>query len=334
MTRFTRVTGRIALGVLATVALGAIAAAPVGAHSGQLFTVVVTEESPGGDLYATVNAANAAVVPFGSPVSTELTAEGLELFNETGYVILSTLSPGYENVDLNLGVWDHTTGTTTSVVPLVPADLAVTLLDVYALDTTPSGRLLAFVYAEVLEGEFPLDGWYVGEIDPGTGAVSLIVELTGLTDEFIYFDSIATDPTTGVTYVLFDDNAGSTYIVELDLEAGTYSEPVEFTSLVDEFGWGYPAGADFDTAGHLWFYYRLEQGDWLLLSTVGAFGATAELVPSGSVEAVMTQNLAYDPYEAPQLADTGSDVAPLVLGGAGLLLAGATVVLIARRRTA
>lgn len=335
MTRFSRNAGRVTLGSLAAVALAALAVAPAGAHTGQLYTVADHEEDY--EHYATISATDAAIAPFAPPISaSDQEAEGLEIYQETGYALLER----YNDEDVReyaLGVWDHSTGTTTSQVPLVPAGLEASITELWELDTTTDGRILSLAFVEILEGEFPLDYAYVVEIDPVTGEVFLRVDLSDIGgDADPFLDSIATDPTTGVTYVFFDFDGGLMYASAIDLDGGTYAEPVALSGILDALGGGYFLGADFDTAGTLWFLFSPFNDDWLLGSTVGAFSASVSGVAHGTIdeEAIDSTNLAYDPDVAPQLADTGWDGVALAAGGVLALLAGVGAFMMGRRRAA
>lgn len=322
MTRLSRISSRVALGALVVAGL-TFAAAPVGAHTGSLFTV--TDEGS----FATISGADASVAPLSPSNLGDYSVNGIEIFNEVGYVLLTQS----DDTDTNylVATWDHSTGALGTPVQLV-GELDVTLNSVYGLDTTNDGTLLAFADVTVLEGEFPINYTWVVSIDPATGLVTGLVDITGATP---YEDSLATDPTTGITYAFVDEDLGLPQYLQLDLAAGTFTGPTDLDEIQATLGDGYIYGADFDTAGTLWFYYNgFDEDNDGLSYTTGPFSETVEGVfvgePNVSVNEV---NLAYDPYVAPQLAATGLPLLPLALAGAGLLGLGG-LAFASRRRVA
>lgn len=324
MSRLSRISSRVALGALVVGGL-TFAAAPVGAHTGSLFTVV-DEDFQG---FATISGTDATVASFGPEIPDQYFIGGIEIFNETAYVLLGEEIEG-DSV-YYIATWDHSTGALGTLVPLV-GDIDVSLLSVYGLDTTNDGTVLAFAQVEVLEGELPIDYEWVVTINPATGLVSEAVDITGATP---YEDSLATDPTTGISYAFVDEDAGTPQFLQLDLVAGTYTGPTDLDELEATVGEGYVYGADFDTAGTLWFYYSgFEEDNGGLSYTTGPFSETVEGVTVGEASIDTDEvNLAYDPYVAPQLAATGLPLLPLAVAGAGLLGLGG-LAFASRRRAA
>lgn len=331
MNRSARFSARLGLVAAAALALATAVAVPASSHTGSLFTVAPIIETPNAQ-FATINATTAAISPLG-PTSTA-GMNGIEIVNETGYAIT------YEDIDddttlHSISTWDHTTGTLLSSVP-ISLGVAGLITEVEGLDSLPDGTLIAYVYAEVEDGEFDVPEIWIASINPTTGLATFLVEITDLDDEDFFTNSLATNPVTGITYGFIDYDDGDPLVITLDLVAGTHSAPVLLSGLVDEFGEGYVAGADFDTAGTLWFYYVVfGDGDTsVLASTSGTIDASS--VPATFAELTQfanLQNLAYDPY-VPQLAATGVPVLAVAAGGAALLGAGALALFARRRRAA
>lgn len=329
MNRTARISSRLGLALAAALALGAAAAVPASGHTGSLFTVLTGPEVSGSQM-ATINATTAAITGFSAPV--DLFINGIEIVNETAYAITETEIDD-DTSEYSIAVWDHTTGALLSSVPIV-LSVPGLVTSVEGLDALPDGTLIAYVSAEVEEGEFDVPEIWVASINPTTGAVTFLVELTDLDDVDFYTDSLATDPISGVTYGFIDYDDGDPLVVRLDLAGGTYSGPVLLSGLIDELGDGYVVGADFDTAGTLWFYYVIfgDGNTNVLVSTSGDISAaTVPETVSEVTQLAALQNLAYDPY-VPQLAATGFPVLVVAAGGAALLGAGAIALFSRRRR--
>lgn len=330
MTRSARIAARLSLAAVAAVTLGVAVAAPASGHTGQLFTAPAIEGPVVS--FGTIDPTTALITPLGEPL--EVGLNGIEISAETGYAILAVGGDG--GTTYSIGTWDHSTG---ALLGSVPITLAVPGLvtSVEGLDTLPDGTLIAYVYADVEDGEFDVPEVWVASINPTTGVATFLVDITDLDGEDFYTDSLATDPVTGVTYGFIDYNDGDPLVITLDLVGGTYTGPVFLSALATQLGDGWVDGADFDTAGTLWFYYAVmdgEDGYELLASTSGGIGgATTAATAVELAQSLSEKNLAYDPA-APQLASTGFPVALVGAGGAALLGAGAIALLGRRRRTA
>jgi hypothetical protein len=328
MSRFRRAAARLSLAGIAAVALSAAVALPASGHTGHLFTSLMPGE--GTTQFGTIDPVTAVVSPLGTPTTSG--HSGIEIVAETGYVIEVT---GGEVRTFAISTWDHTTGAILGSVPIV-LPVAGLINTVEGLDALPDGTLIAYLHADIEDGEFDVPEIWVVSINPATGMTTFLVELTALDDEDFYTDSLATDPTTGTTYAFVDYNDGIPLVVTLDLAGGTYSAPVALAALRTEFGDGYVAGADYDTAGTLWFFYSLfGEGDTAVLASAsGTLDAVteAETISSPLTQQVELQSLAYDPY-VPQLAATGFPV--LAAGAMGVALLGAGgLAMVARRRRA
>lgn len=324
----TALLSRIGAGVAAVALLGFMGTAPAGAAAGDTLYTATSFESAQGAL-GTINLEGPTFAALGPNLPAGLTSSGIDLFGETGYGI------AYDSDDVYyVYTWDHNTGTITTPVPITQAIAEFPTRSVYAADTLPDGTLIAFL---ILEGEGG-DLEYVVSIDPGTGVATELVDLTGVSD---FLDSLATDPTTGTTYAFVDENDGMPQYLELDLVGGAYSGPTDLTGFNSAFGDGFVDGADFDTAGTLWFYYAVfgdsDGVDYTLLAaSSGAFSAAvgADFVGGGAVSTDLdTVNLTIGPAVVkPALAATGVDIAGIATGAAVLLAAGLGVLLVTRRR--
>jgi hypothetical protein len=315
-------------GVITIAAAIALAgSAPASAHSGAFYTSASLGE--GGYGFATISPTDAAVALL--PTVAGLEAEAVEIWNEIGYAI-----SGEGDDNDTLYFWDHTTGAVTGSAPLAidPAWPATTpvLLNVYALDTTkgstvPDGTILTF--AEINTGPEVNVGTWLSSIDPATGYVTPLVDVTGLEDD-TFVDSLATDPLTGVTYALVDYNDGLPQYSVLDIAAGTYATPAPLSAVRDSIGSGYMQGSDFTDEGILHFFYSSEGSVFAHLN--GAITSNPTATVAGPVDDVETDALAYDP--APKLADTGLNLVNPAIAALAILGLGAAVVVVSRRRIA
>ena len=329
MSQFRRAAARLSLAAIAAVALSAAVALPASGHTGHLFTVLIPPASTNSQ-FGTIDPVTGVISTVGSVQATAL--QGIEIVAETGYAITATSGDG--PTTYAIATWDHATGAILGSVPIA-LPVAGLVTGVEGLDSLPDGTLIAYLYAEVEQGEFDVDEIWVVSINPATGMTTFLVDITALDDEDFYTDSLATSPITGVTYGFIDYDDGVPLVITLDLVAGTYSAPVELVELEEDFGGGYVAGADFDTSGTLWFYYSIfgEGETAVLASASGPIDATTVPV---TVSAALTQNgylqnLAYDPF-VPQLANTGAPVAAGAAAAAAALLGAGAIALFSRRR--
>jgi hypothetical protein len=305
----------VGIGAALTGALAVGITLPAAAHTGAFFTI---DFVPDDNFFSTISPVDASTAPFGEPVP--FSARGIEIFNESAHALYGTEGGPV------LTTWDHSTGVVGSGVAIQQPE-GYFMDGMSGLDTTPDGRILSIAALWIPEDT---DGAFIVEIDPATGELDLLVDLSG-TD--FYPSSLATDPLTGITYVF----SGTQYL-EVNIETGAYGELVDLLGVVEDLGFGSVDGVDFDSAGTLWFLYdgevtRFASLDGPLSESVGA-------ISSGEAPEVNDFNLAYDPVSAPvvpaapQLSNTGLDASALVWGGAALLASGLAILLISRRRTA
>jgi LPXTG-motif cell wall-anchored protein len=306
----------IAAVALAVGALALAGTVPAGAHTDKLFTVDMPNSAT--SIFSTVDKSTAVVTPLGPAIPGDTTMFSVEIHDEVGYAV------GYIDEGTGIVSWNHSNGQLTGSVQLnYPGEFeagSVQGLDTVVNGGLPNGTLLT--YAQ-------LDGTlWLASVNPATGLLTPVVDLTVPWDDYSE-ESIATDPTTGITYLFFDDDAGPVYFTA-DLVLGTVDGPFSLDVLADELEVDRVLGADFDAAGTLWFL----AGGWLN-STVGAFNETVNAVGHGETTgSIPGLQLTVDP--APVLPATGLDAAastPLAATALALLLAGGAVVVLRRRRS-
>ncbi len=236
-----------------------------------------------------------------------------------------------------LYVADANTGTLTGAVQVMLdfLDVQVEADFCTALDYT-GGILMAICYEEFEEG----DVGYWGILDPT--AATGEAWLTPLyqfdddleTNEFLYFDSMAVDPVSGLVYAVAYPDGAALYTLSEDAGA-------TFVTWMDE-----PAfGLDFDRSGQAWvttvtFVDTAEQPAAVsALATLDLADGSNPFLQAMTVD----DDLLFVPlvqpitvWGAPALADTGTE-APVqaAAGAAGLLLLGAilaAVTMLRRRR--
>jgi hypothetical protein len=312
-----------ATGVVAIAAAIALAgSAPASAHSGQFFTLAKFGD---GYAFATISQADATVV--GLPTPLAQAAAAVEIWNEVGYAIGNV-----GQFTDTLYFWDHTTGAITGDKPITldpafPAQTPV-LQGVFALDTTkgssvPDGTILTF--ARINTGGEINQGTWLSSIDPATGVLTPLVDVTGLEAD-TYVDSLATDPVTGVTYALVDYNNGVPQYAPINIAAKTVGAPVALTAARNSLDYGYMGAADFTNEGLLYFFHS--SGRFAHLT--GSITSDPSAVAIGPISNVSERALAYDP--APQLAETGLNLVNPAIAALALLGFGAAVVVVSRRR--
>lgn len=310
---------------MAVATFGLLGATPASAHTGALFTAYQSENL---DTFATISQTDASVTPLANALPEDVFADSIEIFNEQAYALAG------EEGETYIYPWDHSTGTSGTPVLIVGAEIQdYEFTGAYALDTLLDGTIISFG-RYVAAGDLDLiDRDFVGSIDPATGIWTPLVELTDASD---YFDSLATDPTTGVTYALVDEDDGMPEFIIIDFANSTYAGPTALPFVQEALGEGYMRGADFDTAGTLWFFY-----DGVLAHTSSAFSAAVSAVEvgpynGGEVPEIEDYALAYDPAAvvSPQLADTGVPTGGIVGGALALLTAGVVLIAVRRRSEA
>ena len=324
MTARMTVLSRLGAGAATIAVFGLLGIAPAGAAAGDtLYTVVAPKTGPYS--VSTINPDTLVATPLGAAADVNLSVESVELFGDTGYALGRELTETDDVIEVVM-TFDHNTGAILTVVPLDEAFIEAGFKQLRGLDTLADGTLIAVAQFDGVNSPS-----FVVSINPATGLLTELVDVTGAAD---FFDSVATDPTTGITYVFVDEDNGDPEFLVVDLDAGTYTGPATLTGIQDSFGDGFVSGADFNSAGSLWFYYRSD--GLLLAATSGPFSATvgADFAGGGLVSGdIADQALAVGPPVAvPALAATGVNIVAIGAGAAALLAAGMLGMVIARRR--
>ena len=343
MTPRPLLVARVALAGIAATALGLVAAAPASAHTNNLYTFLGNVDP---QTFATMDRASGAVSALGTPSSVPVDEVlGAEVFDEVGTAVAADADADGFSV---LG-WNHSTGAVDVPVALfVTGETGPTqVLAISGLDTRLDGTLLTYaIYEEQISGgEFPTFEQFgvIATLDRGTGELTPIIDLTeyglnGDDENWISFESIATDPSTGTTYgfmTSFEDR--TPYFITLDIAAGTHSEPTLFAG--SGFESGFIAGADFDGDGTLYFIYGNNDREVYELSKLGAPAGWAAEARTYIADAASN----YPDYplnelaltlEHTALAATGAEVPAGVLWllGGTLAVVGAGVVVVTGRR--
>lgn len=327
MNRLSRAAPGVVVASSITLGAALCMGAPAGAHSGQLYMAAWFDVDPEPRL-STISQSTARIVGLPALLEDRLYPHGLEVFEETAYVMWHHSG---DHMGGWLATWDHTSGAVGS-----PVDIAFELGAIewlHELDTTTDGTILTLATVEVVDGGIPVEQVWVASIDPVTGELALRVRLPYSP---VYWAAIATDPTTGATHV-FGDIEGGEVFATIDLDEDTHSEPISLARLTDDLGPGYITAAEFDPSGALWLFctYYSDEDRPVLVRVAAPVSpeAAAEVIGSIWDQNLQYDNeaLAFDPYVAPHLADTGGPVFPFALGATALLAAGA-LVLAARRR--
>ncbi len=320
-----KTVSRFAAGAATVALFGLVGMSPAGAAAPyQLYTVL---DSDGTTSLGTINQDTLAFAALGGPVSPGISFDGIDIFGETGYGVVNSGGSDW------VLTWDHNTGVATAPVAITQTIEELPIDGVFGADTLADGTLIAFMDFDGDQNTLT----YVVSIDPATGVATELVDVTGASQ---YFDSLATDPTTGITYAFVDEDDGIAEYLELDLIGNSYTGPTALTTISDSFGDGHMYGADFDSNGVLWFYYVVfgggeEDGYTLLAATSGAFSAIvgADFAGGGEVSGdLRAANLTVGPPVKLALAATGLPITGIAAGGVALLGAGLAGFFLARRR--
>lgn len=240
------------------------------------------------------------------------------------------------------GAWDSTTETyfgidgsdSTSRLVTIDTETSATTVVGPVVDSVTSDGLFVDALTIGTDGAayFVSSGEFYS-VDLGTAVATDLGPLAGVTDDAWGF---SVDPSTGAFYLLEED--GDLYSVDPVAVTATY---LASWTLTD--GATYTYGLAIDHAGTAWVVtWDVDRVPSLWSTSLAAFGDTEQL--SGRM--VRADDFHWEnwwvavvpapvPAPAPALADTGSSVnAPLVGGAVLLMLAGAALVALRRRRVA
>jgi hypothetical protein len=325
--RLAAATGVVSLAA----ALALVGTAPASAHSGNFFVNAYFEDLDAGG-FGTISTTDAALTPL--PELADEPVSAIEIYDEKAWALDNE---GQFNDTLLR--WDHTTGAFTGSAPITldPAfDDDASIFFVTGLDTTKGstgvsdGTILTL--ALINFGDEINQSTWLSSLDGQTGILTPLVDLVEIApvQDQLSFDSLATDPATGVTYVFLNYGDGLPYFVTVDIATDDVSAPVALPAVAEVGGDGYIAGADFNDTGVLYFFYVEFSTTQIFAKLDGAPSTSAVVTEIGPAVPLSPGALAYDP--APKLADTGVNLVNPAIAALALLGLGAAVVIVSRRR--
>ena len=313
-----------ALGILAGTTAIAFATLVVAAPSaaatlpdGQKITIVemLDTNSPAEGQFYDVSPADAASTPIGTATGELLT--GLEV-NDDG------VGAAIGQLDSVSTVWSANANTGTISNPL-----SITVNGQIQPDSCGGIDLVNGTFIVACDEGGNADTTYVGALDPATGALTPFLTLTG--NDYVEFDAIANNTVTGQLWG-FTRLGAATHSFTIDLENDVIDEVATMENNV--------YAADFDRNGQLFVSSEELFGNEFeipaLAVTDPAVGAFSFIEPyvSTTTDAALIFVAALTIWGAPALAATGStagaEAAPIAIGSALLLLAGAAFIATAR----
>ena len=335
---FTSLAARTGIAAITLTALGLVAAAPASAHTNNMYTYVIYNDQSEQAGFATYGKTDGVTAPLPTTYVPEMVSiRGIEVANEKGTAL------GYGGNDGGgdwVRTWNHTTGERSLPIALYfTAESEYS--GVFGLDTLNDGTTVTIVQSFTNEGT--VDHWTIASVNAGTGELLPLVEITPAIsvegDVLQTPSALATDPTTGITYVFLQNPAGEVEFLAVNVAAKTYGEPTLFQG--EYFIEGEILGSDFDAGdGTLYFNFdNYETGDVELLRLgAPATWVTAEpqyiSTAPADPETESIADLALT-IEHTALAATGSElpILAIVLVGTVAVLAGGVTVMVARRRS-
>jgi hypothetical protein len=326
--RLAAATGVVAIAA----ALALVGAAPASAHSGNFFVNAYFADRDAAG-FGTISTTDAALT--GLPQLPNVFVSAIEIYEEKAWGIYGD---GQQNNTILR--WDHTTGALMGDAPITlnPAfDDDALLVNTFGLDTTkgssgvPDGTILTLTIINF--GDELNQSTWLSSIDGQTGVINPLVDLAVLApnDGEYIIDSVATDPTTGITYVFFiSQGFAAPLFATVDIATDAVGTPVELPAVKAAAGNGYIPAADFNDAGVLYFLFDEFSTTQVFAKFDGAPSASAAVTVIGPAVPVSQGTLAYDP--APKLANTGLNFVNPAIAALALLGLGGAVVVISRRR--
>lgn len=317
-----------ALGVLAgTTAIAfatLVVSAPASAATlppGQKITVAdgnFVEVGPDAVQLARANPADATLTPVGSP--TGATATSIDVNDDGhGYGTGVVLNLETQNENPVLYKVDANTGVISDPVPIIPTDPEITITACNGIALLPNGEII-LACADLSDGVL---GSWIGVVTPA-GAFTWFYSNDEAGNPAQSWGALAYDATTGELWVFGFPDGPAAFLV--DRAGGTLGEPVWLDGPV--------YGADFDREGQLFattddadddFFSALATVDLELGDVVNVNVFTIGGEPAALVSGLTVWG---------KLAATGSvsEVAPVAIGSALLLLAGAAFIATSTRR--
>ena len=332
----TRRALSIAAGAAALALASLAIASPASAAtlpSGQKITIVdliLADVGPTGSQMYNVNPANAASTSVGSVQAPDniqaIDVADTGLGYATGHYTEDPQNPAQEQdwVPVLL-VADANTGTYGTVVDIAPVDDEITINQCTGLDLQPNGEIIV-ACLDLSDGL--LDS-YIGVVTP-LGAFTPFISSGENDVEEYYYTALAYNAVTSELWAFADfDGTGAAFL--LDRAAGTQGPPVVLDERV--------TAADFDRDGQLFvsaeLFFEGDPGQFVsaLATANTATGALTIVDPFNVGTNDLYPVWALTVWGAPGLAATGAtgtDMLPIGLGSALLLLAGAAFIATAR----
>ena len=347
MSRATRILGRTLVGA------GAIGLALGGSTAvGAVVTdaVYVLAETRTGEgwvpSFGTASKTDAALTALPEPFSSESFPSAAELVGEVGYAIISgETDSGWAtwlltwNPDAGAITGEMQLSTSPTGVPFGPGQSGYFELEYNGLDSLADGTLRSTLCLAADDGDGGSDsGCYV--VTLGTdGSVAVVADITFAVEALEEFPtSLATDPTSGTTWVFLD--AANPFA--LPVTGSTSGTLTELAGIGAAYGPTSPLGADFDSTGALWIAIEVDgvEDEALMFFPAGTDLATTEpanigFFPGDGVEFVAEAVLTLADLP-PGLPGTGSTIAAagIAIGGVGVLVVGAVLLTAGRHRSA
>ncbi|MDH6181950.1 hypothetical protein M2152_002132 [Microbacteriaceae bacterium SG_E_30_P1] len=325
--------------VAAAASLALLPSAAIG-HTDGLFSWSYSPVGSDFGGFSSVSKTDAALALLGEDTLEQFPyVTGSEVCNEVGYAVGFA---DYEDVEGDysaIATWDHTTGAILSGPVELTIDGQAYITDLVELDTLADCTVITL--AELDGG----DDWAIIEVDPATGASTVLLELPDL--ESGGYTGLATNAA-GVTHLFFELEGYPNYTA-VDFEGGTIGLPIPLEGLIDYFeSSGFTEGVDFDAAGGLWIVagVNAEEEYHLVTFAAGADLGTATPTDIGTLPyygdglrinspiPLTAEGATVAPVTPakPQLAATGSELPFGIAAGAiALLLAGGTALVLRRR---
>lgn len=343
---FKSVAVKTGIAAIALTSLGLVAAVPASAHTNNMYTLVAWHGEAETIGFATYSKTDGTAAFIGETYPSQMMyIAGIEIANEKGTVL------GHAGDSDYVQEWDHKTGATSSeAVPLslnIPGEERDYFYQEYVgLDTLNDGTTVTVIGYETDVAEGQVEKHFaIASVNSTNGQLTPLVDITLAImngDAVLVYEptSLATDPTTGLTYVFLEDQERKARFLEVDVAAGTVSTSTLFGGPF--YVEGAIDAADFEVDGTMFVNYLdyTEEEQQLELLRLGAPStwATADptfisLAPAQSPDTGIFDHALTIEHTA--LAATGSElpIAALVFGGALAVMFGGVTVVVARRRS-
>ena len=334
----TSFAAKTIIATVALTALGVAAATPASAHTSNMYAFIYDGNVEGVDFptFGTWSKTDGTVAPLATGSAFNVETQGIEVDGEKGTAV------GLTDGGAVVFEWNHSTGETGVPITLYINQPDTFIESISGLDSTLDSTKLTLVYYATDPDEGLGEEYYaVATVNPGTGEVVPVVDLTTLLGEATPADysaiSIATDPLGGGTFVFLQNSANESFFLKIDIAANTYGDPTLFQGTGFDID-GQIYGADFDGDGTLYFVFDNYQAESFELSkTTGPstwVTATRTTISDSPANEFAVAQRALT-IEWTKLAATGSElpVAAFLVLGTVAVVAGGLTVMVARRRS-